>query len=360
MALQGLLHLIGFSTGWNLGSQEHFAEKALLTLSPTAPKLTGAVWLIAAVFFALAAILYLMKREWFWIPAAVGIAVSQALVIAEWQDAKYLTILNAALLTAVIFSAAAMQFHQMIKDEQSSLVGRASSREQLITEEKIAALPESVQRWIRKSNVLDRKLPTTYRLKQRGSLRTTEKGRWMPFQSTQYFSTSPPAFVWEAHITAGPLVEIVGRDKYQDGRGHMLIKPLYLFTAANSFGKEIDQGTLLRYLAEAAWFPQVAVNDYLRWEGIDDYHARVTMEYGGVSASGIYSFNEQGLVNGFEARRYGDFGGIYRKETWSVSVVAHKSFNNTPIGHRSEVTWKFKEGDFTWLKMEVTEINPVR
>ena len=53
-------------------------------------------------------------------------------------------------------------------------------------------------------------------------------------------------------------------------------------------------------------------------------------------------------------------GGIYRKETWSVAVVGHKGFNNTPVGHSNEVTWKLREGDFTWLKMEVTEIHPVQ
>lgn len=360
MILHGLLHLIGSAREWNLGSQQHFSGKALLSLSASTSKATGVLWLLAAVSFIFAAILYLMKKEWYWIPAAVGILISQTLIIIDWQDAKYGTIVNAALLIVVIFSAAAMQFNTVVRREVATLVRQASVREQTITEEEISHLPENVQRWIKNSNILNRKLPTTYRVIQRGSLRTTADGRWMPFQSEQHFSINPPAFVWHARISAGPLFTIGGRDKYQDGRGHMLIKPLYLFTAANGMGKEIDQGTLLRYLAETAWFPQVAVNDYLRWESIDDRRARVTMNYKGISASGIFSFNDEGLVEGFEARRYGDFGGIYRKETWSVAITAHEKINNIPIGHRSEVTWKLSEGNFTWLKMEVTEIHPVQ
>ena len=127
-------------------------------------------------------------------------------------------------------------------------------------------------------------------------------------------------------------------------------------TAANSSGKEVDQGTLLRYLAEIAWFPQAAISQYLEWAPINDNTAQVTMTYGGASASGTYYFNDEGYVSGFEARRYGDFGGIYRKELWAISVTGYKNFNGSRIGHTNEVTWKLKEGHFTWLKLEVMDI----
>jgi hypothetical protein len=114
---------------------------------------------------------------------------------------------------------------------------------------------------------------------------------------------------------------------------------------ANGSGKEIDQGTLVRYLAEMAWFPQAAASNYLRWEEIDSKHARVTMHFANVTASGVYAFNDDGSVSGFEAKRYGDFDGVYRMETWSVNVTGYRTFNGIDVGNKSEVTWKLKEGD---------------
>lgn len=74
----------------------------------------------------------------------------------------------------------------------------------------------------------------------------------------------------------------------------MLIKILSLFTVADSKGKEIDQGSLLRYLAETMWFPTAALNEYLYWEEMDQYNAKVTMTYDEITASGIFTFNDIG------------------------------------------------------------------
>ena len=43
-----------------------------------------------------------------------------------------------------------------------------------------------------------------------------------------------------------PLIYFAGRDKYAEGRGHMLIKLFSLIKVADAGGKEVDQGTLPR------------------------------------------------------------------------------------------------------------------
>jgi len=85
--------------------------------------------------------------------------------------------------------------------------------------------------------------------------------------------------------------------------------------------------------------------------------ARATLHDGDLTASGIFSFNIEGDVIGFEAKRYGDFDGKYSLETWSVRNTGYKEFNDIRIPNKSEVTWKLDTGDFTWLEVEVTHIN---
>ena len=136
----------------------------------------------------------------------------------------------------------------------------------------------------------------------------------------------------------------------------MLIKPLYIYALANTSGQEIDQGTMLRFMGELIWFPEAAVMDYFHWEAIDSLSASLSMTYNGVTAKGTFTFDENGLVKSFSAQRFGDFEGEFRKETWEVKVTEHQEINGHIIASKCDVTWKLKEGDFTWLKLEVKDV----
>ena len=357
LVIHSLLHLIGVSKEWTTGPYGQRSDETLVNTSGNTSKITGAVWLLASILFLSGAAGFLLQKDWYWIPAAVALLISQILIMVDWQDAKYGTIVNIAILVVVVFSAAAMCFDRKVQREVDSIRHQAMKNDRMISEEMVSKLPKNVQRWMRESNVVGRKTRNVIRVLQKGSMRTKPESKWMPFEAIQYFSIEPPAFLWSANIKPAPLFTIAGRDKYQDGEGNMLIKPLYLFTAADSRGKEINQGTLLRYMAEMAWFPQAAASKYLQWEFIDDHHAKVTMDYGGTTASGIYVFNDDGGVAGFEALRFGDFEGDYRLEKWSVATTGYKNFNGILVGHKNEVTWKLKEGDFKWLKIEITTMD---
>jgi len=136
----------------------------------------------------------------------------------------------------------------------------------------------------------------------------------------------------------------------------MLIKLFSLIPIANASGPEIDQGTLMRFLAEITWFPTIALSDYIQWEHVDTHRARAIMSYGGLSVSGIFSFDENGDVISFEGSRYYEQEGNYSLETWFISVSGYKVFDGLRIPSAAEVTWKLEDGDFTWFKLEVTDV----
>ncbi len=354
MVLHGMLHLIGFAQEWNT----RFSDKAA-ELAANSSRLAGICWLAAALLFIAAALCYLFRRDWFWIPAAVALVLSQALILAYWSEAKYGTVINMVLLVIVAVSAAAMRFNRAAMRDVETLLSKSGAKEILITAESIDSLPLNVQRWLLRSGVVDRKTPNAIRVVQKGELRTKPGGTWMPFEATEYFSVDPPAFVWASRIKAVRIFPIAGRDKLQDGQGHMLIQPLYLFTASNSTGKEVNQGTLLRYLAESAWFPQAAVSKYITWQSVNENQARATITYGDNTASGIFTFDPEGRVIAFEAKRFGEFDGVFRKETWSVATLGFRDFGGITVGHENEVTWKLPEGDFLWLRMHLSNITPL-
>ncbi|WP_066636427.1 DUF6544 family protein [Desulfolucanica intricata] len=267
-----------------------------------------------------------------------------------------LIILVIITLIITVSLAAGYLFNQNIKKEVKAFFSNVEKNGDTIQKDDLAGLPLCVQNWLKNSQIIGKERISTVRLKQKTMMRLKEGQRWMPAEVEQYFKTEEPGFIWKAKVKAAPLVTFTGRDMYYEGSGHMLIKLLSLIPVADAKGKEIDQGTLLRYLAESVWFPTAALSSYITWEEINANSAKATMSYGEVTASGIFTFNEKGEVVNFSAKRYGDFDGKYILETWSVLMKDYKQFEGYKIPTKGEVIWKLKSGDFSWYRFEITEI----
>ena len=154
----------------------------------------------------------------------------------------------------------------------------------------------------------------------------------MPARVEQYFTVDKPGFIWKARVNMAPLVYFTGRGQVRRRQGPYADQAFLTGKSRGCRGvKEIDQGTLLRYLAETVWFPAAALSPYLHWEEAGPNSAKVTMDYGGVSATGVFTFNEQGEVVSFVAERYGEFNGRYLLRPWSVLIKEHREFNGVRI-----------------------------
>ncbi len=265
-------------------------------------------------------------------------------------------IFSIIVLVITVSSIANFQFNKSVKKEITEFLNFVEYKDEIIQKADLERLPPNVQKWMEYSQVIGKERIKTAYLKQKATMRLKAEQSWMPVEAEQYFKIDEPGFIWKAKIKAAPLVHIVGRDKYDQGQGNMLIKVLSLITVADSKGKEIDQGTLVRYLAEIVWFPSAALSKYIIWEEIDANSAKATMSYKGVTALGVFMFNEKGEVINFIAERYGEFDGKFVLETWSVQMDDYKEFNGIRIPAKGEVIWKLKTGDFSWYHCEVTDI----
>ncbi|MCG8400489.1 MAG: hypothetical protein MJA84_02720 [Firmicutes bacterium] len=260
----------------------------------------------------------------------------------------------AAFLT--ISHIANITFNQKAKKEVGDFFTGIEDKGEIIQESDLAELPPSVQKWLVYSQVIGKERITTARLKQTAVMRLKKEGRWMPLEAEQYFTVDKPGYIWIAKVKAAPLMHIGARDKYHAGKGNVLIKFLSLATVANSKGEETDQGSLVRYLAETMWIPTAALSNHITWEEIDGRSARATMSYAGITASGVFHFNEKGQVINFIAPRYGEFDGKFALETWSIPVKEYGEFDGIRVPTRGDVIWKLKTGDFNWYKFEVKKI----
>ncbi|WP_067841850.1 DUF6544 family protein [Amphibacillus sediminis] len=256
----------------------------------------------------------------------------------------------------IIVYGARISFDRMVKKEITTLFSDMTSTGNQITEQDLKRLPNNVQSWLRYAGVVNSKNVTTVRLKQSAQMRLAEDKPWMEVEAEQYFTTQTPAFIWKANVKAAPLFNILARDKYIDGKGNMLIKPLALFTVADAKGKEIDQGTLVRYLAEIAWFPTAALSSYIVWEELNDQQAKATLTYQGIEASGIFTFNNDGEVIMFEADRYGEFDGEFRLERWLVHIENYQTFQDFKVPTKGQITWDLDSGEYNWFNFEIQAV----
>lgn len=355
LVIHGLIHLMGFSKEWNLGPPSMLKRKTTVPLTRAVAKAAGLLWLSACLLLLGTAVLYLMQKDWYWMVGIAGVGLSQVLILLYWRDAKYATILNAIILVILILARAQSNFDKGVDREVSAMLRASASVSSTTLASRRADLPHGVQKWLTASGAFNRTL-SSVRISQSGAMRTTPEGRWMNFQATQFCTIDPPAFVWTAKIEAAPLFFIAGRDKYENGKGNMLIKPLAFYTMADASGNEIDQGTMLRFMGEMIWYPEAAVMDYIHWEEVAPDQALCTITYKGVTATGTFTFHPNGLVQRFSAERFGDFQGEFRKETWQVDVTGYKKMSDRQIPSACEVSWKLRSGDFLWLKQEITNI----
>lgn len=96
LILHGLVHLIGFVKAFELATVQQ--------LNQPISKPAGALWFTVFITFLVSSILFLIHHRLWWMPTALGIALSQVLIITSWQDAKYGTLANMFILIALIAS----------------------------------------------------------------------------------------------------------------------------------------------------------------------------------------------------------------------------------------------------------------
>ena len=348
--LHGLIHLLGFVKGLGI--------KEVKELTMPISKPMGLIWLSATMFFIVFAILYITNSKYAWLFGFFAVVISQIIILFVWNDAKFGTLANVLILIVSIFLLSSCSFQRMIKQETTALLTQNKiSNEKIVTESDIENLPAPVQRWMRSSGAVGQPYIYAGKVFQKAEMKLKpQQENWMKAAAVQYTTIDKPGFIWSVDVKINGLLSFVGRDKFENGKGEMLIKMNSLIKIVNERGEKLDEGTLQRYLGEMVWFPSLALSEYITWEVINDTTARATMTYLGTSGSGTFTFNAQGDVTQFSALRYKGNEAEAKRHEWVMKIVGYNTFEGIKVPTQMTATWKLDKGDWTWLKMEVTQI----
>lgn len=348
--IHGAIHLLGFVKGFELAEvrelQSHISRSSAM------------IWLSAFLLLSLAAIVLLFNKTlWIW-PAGAGVIISTVLIMIFWSDARFGMIPNIIIAIAVIISTYGLLFDRKIESERQSILSEAGAlTENIVTQDDIAHLPVAVRRWLQSSGAVGKARTERVWLRQDFRLKLKPgQEQWHEAVAEQYFTTANPAFIWTIDLRMSPFISIKGRDKFVDGRGEMQMKMNSIINLGTETGEKIDEGTLQRYLGEIVWFPSAALRPYIVWEEIDSLTARATMTWKNMSGSGVFSFNEQGDFVEFSALRYYGNDQEARRYEWVIKSDQYRVFEGIRVPSRCSATWKFDEGDWTWCKIEITDL----
>lgn len=238
--------------------------------------------------------------------------------------------------------------------------GRKPIKPFLFDVREIEPLPAPVQRYFRAALEENQPIIAAAQLSHKGTFNMSERSqKWSPFDSTQRVITHRPAFEWDGRIRLAPGLAVLVRDFYLEGKGALHAKLLGLFTVADLRDTpEVTQGELLRFLAEAVWYPTALLpSQGIQWEEIDDWSARASIEDHSHHASLEFRFGTDGLVREVYAEaRYRAVDGTLVATPWKGTFSAYEVHHGLRIPMEGEVAWQLPEGPLPYWRGRMTEI----
>ncbi len=235
--------------------------------------------------------------------------------------------------------------------------GRRTIQPKIYDQKEIEGLPEPVQRFFQTVLKDGQAIASAVKLSQQGLFNMNEtEDKWSPFTATQFVITQRLGFDWDARIQMAPGVNAFVHDTYLLGEGSLHASLLGLFTVADVGGTpEANQGELLRFFAEAPWYPTALLpSQGVRWEAINDTSARATLTDGATTVSVVFQFNAEGTIDRFRAEaRYRD---KLTAMPWAGRLWEYSVRNGMLIPLEGEVGWEYPEGIRLYFKGRITEI----
>ena len=228
-------------------------------------------------------------------------------------------------------------------------IAKMKTTEGVFTTEDISKLPLPVQKYFKYCGYIG--TPKMYNMKAYyKDVDFVQSGKKLKINYTHYNFVDKPERI--ALIDTSMFgIPFEGIDAYQNGEGSMkgvLAKTITLF---NEKGAAMDKASLADCLAEGLLIPNLALQDYIKWEEIDETHAKATITNYGISASGIFLFDDKGAMISFTTndREYNDGNRKTQKAKWSALCGDYKDMNGIKYPNTLKGVWHLDTGDFIYF-----------
>jgi hypothetical protein len=222
----------------------------------------------------------------------------------------------------------------------------------------LEGLPAPVQRYFRAVLNAGQPLIASVTLVHEGTFNMSETApKWVPFTSNQAVITRRPGFDWNARIRMAPGVNVFVHDAYVAGEGILHAALFGLVPVAEMRGTpEMARGEMMRFLAEAVWYPTALLPSRgVRWQAVDNASAKATLSDGGVTVTLPFRFNAAGLIDSVRAEDRGRaVDGTVVPTLWECRVWGYEVRDGMRIPLEGEVVWQLPEGPLPYWRGRIT------
>jgi hypothetical protein len=218
----------------------------------------------------------------------------------------------------------------------------------------LEGLPPPVQRFFRAVLTDGQPLVAALSVDQVGNINMSASGQqWKPFTAQQRIVTRRPGFDWDARIMMLPGVPVRIHDAYVAGIGTLHAEVLGLFPVADvPNSTELARGELMRFLAEAAWYPTALLPGHgVQWEAVDEQSARATLTDGAIPVTMTFRFHPDGPIDTVRAESRGRM--VNGKETgvpWQGRFWDYADRHGMRVPLQGEVAWDLPQGLTTYWR----------
>jgi hypothetical protein len=278
-----------------------------------------------------------------------------------WKVTLLVLIVIVVSITAAIFFGA-KRWDANTRDLHAKMeAGRRPVDPAFIDLSELDGLPAPVQRYIRAVLRDGQPLLSAVSMEHTGTFNMSEtEEQWKPFTSMQRVILQRPGFVWDARIRMAPGVSVHVHDAYVAGEGILKAKLSGLLTVMEQPpSAELAHGELMRFLAEAAWYPTALLpSQGVLWRAIDEHRATATLTDGSTTVELLFHFDSRGLISSvYSEGRYREADGVMIAMPWEGVFWDYEMRHGMLIPLQGEVRWLMPDGPAAYWRGRIERIH---
>lgn len=349
--LHGLIHSTGFARSFNIASVKELASNI--------SNAGGILWLVSALLFITTAILFYLKKEYWWVLSLSAILISQYLIFKNWDEAKFGTIANVIILMATVAGFLTLSFSNRYKNEvKANLKQAASVPASMLTEADMKYLPELVKKYLYYTGAVGKPKVANFKVEFTGQLRKDAQSEWMPFTSQQYnfLDSSTRLFFMKAIMKHLP---VAGFHCFKNGEAFMDIRLLSIFKVQYQSGKEMDIAETVTFFNDLCCMaPATLIDQRIKWLEVEGNKVKATFTNNNITISAWLHFNPQGaLINFVSDDRYAvTEDNALKRLRWSTPLKEYRAFDGHYLVSYADTIFTYPDGDFCYGNFRLTNI----
>ena len=352
LGVHGAIHLLGFVKAFDLAPVPQLKQDISRQL--------GVWWLTAALLLVGAAVLVLTVPVAWWVPAVVGVGLSQALIASSWSDAKFGTVANALLLVPLVVALAG-QRPSSYPARYARAVDEAladTTPQRVVTDADLDGLPAPAQVWLRHIGVVGQPRVQTFRALWKARIRQGPDRPWMDAPAQQVNRVDEPTrvFLMKASRFGVPFDAL---HLYRDGHATMEVQVASLFTVVDARGPQMDRSETVTFLNDVCVLAPAALLDpRVTWQARDERSVTVTFDTGSQRVSAVLTFDEAFDLVDFvsDDRLKSADGKTYERFPWSTPLKGHRVVNGVRLPGFGEAVWHEPGGAWAYGEFELERL----